>query len=420
MSGRPWRLLAVNWEMPPLSGPRAVQVSRTLNHLVSLGWESSVICFGPRSNRYNQDHALAARLRAPSGVTLVPVHSLEERFAFRALWRLFPRLKIMPDEKWVWIPAAVRAGRALSSERPFDVIASFAQPWSDHLIGLKLRRLLELPWVAHFSDPWVDSPYPPYSTAPAWQRRVWRRMEADVVREADALVFVNRQTADQVMLKYPGAWRTKVAIVPHGHDGGSALTSANRPHRGPLRIVHTGRFYEGRRTPESLLRALGRLASARPLARELKLIFAGTIVPAYLRLAHTLALDDVVEFTGRVPHEASIALAMGADVLLVIDAPSDNNLFLPSKLIEYLPLQKPILGLTPLAGATSDVLADLSYPMAPPDDEQAIESALEVLLARHAAGTLAPSAQHADVAHRYHIACTARAFHEVLLACARQ
>jgi|RhiMethySRZTD1v2_1073278.scaffolds.fasta_scaffold05176_12 glycosyltransferase involved in cell wall biosynthesis len=418
MNDRSRRLLAVNWEMPPLSGPRAVQVSQTLNALVPLGWESSVICFGPRSNRYGQDHALAARLQA-DGVTRLPVASPEERFAFRALWRIVPRLKIMPDEKWVWIRAAVRAARRAASERRFDVLVSFAQPWSDHLIGLKLRRLLELPWVAHFSDPWVDSPYPPYSTAPAWQRRLWRRMEADVVREADAVVFVNRQTADQVMLKYPPAWRSKVAIVPHGHDGATPVAS-NGPRGGPLRIVYTGRFYEGYRTPAALLRALGRLSRTRPLARELKVIFAGTIIPAYVDLAHALALDDVVEFVPRLPREASMALAAGGDVLLVIDAPGDNNLFLPSKLIEYLPLHKPILGLTPRRGATADVLTELSYPIAPPDDEQAIASAVESLLAQHEGGTLAPSAQHGTVSRRYEISCTARAFNDVLLACARR
>ncbi len=56
----PKRLLAISWDMPPLSGPRAVQVSRTLKQLVPLGWESSVVCFGPRSPRYNQDPELAA------------------------------------------------------------------------------------------------------------------------------------------------------------------------------------------------------------------------------------------------------------------------------------------------------------------------------------------------------------------------
>src|SRR4051812_45870621 len=103
------RLLAISWEMPPLSGPRAVQVSRTLKHLVPLGWQSRVVCFGPRSGRYNQDRQLASELRAADGVTLVPVPSPEERFLFRALWRVVPALKLLPDEKWVWSRAASRA-----------------------------------------------------------------------------------------------------------------------------------------------------------------------------------------------------------------------------------------------------------------------------------------------------------------------
>src|SRR5215470_17403616 len=103
------RLLAVSWDMPPMSGPRAVQVSRTLKHLVPLGWESWVVAFGPRSNRYNQDPALAKRLTATTGVTLVKVPSLEEQLLFRALWRIVPPLKLLPDEKWVWIRSATRA-----------------------------------------------------------------------------------------------------------------------------------------------------------------------------------------------------------------------------------------------------------------------------------------------------------------------
>jgi hypothetical protein len=59
------RLLAISWDIPPMSGPRAVQVSRLLNHLVPLGWESTVIGFTPASNRYNPDPDLADRLRAP-------------------------------------------------------------------------------------------------------------------------------------------------------------------------------------------------------------------------------------------------------------------------------------------------------------------------------------------------------------------
>jgi glycosyltransferase involved in cell wall biosynthesis len=404
------RLLAISWDMPPLSGPRAVQVSRTLKQLVPLGWESWVVCFGPRSTRYNQDPELAARLRAP-GVTLVPVPSLEERLVCRMLWRLVPPLKLLPDEKWVWIGAAARAAQRLAAERRFDVLVSFAQPFSDHLAGLRIRRATGLPWIAHFSDPWTDSPY--LRGAP-WQQRFWKRLESDVVQGADALVFVNAQTAERVMRKYPDEWRRKAHVVPHGFDvHDPPATPAARDER--LTIVHTGRFYDGVRTPESLLRAVAVLSKRQPLARALRIVFVGTPIPSDRRLATSLGLDPIVEFTGRLPSAESARWAAAADVLLLIDAPADENLFLPSKLIDYLPAGKPILALTPPRGASADLIRALGYPVIAPDDEGGIVAALDALLAAKREGRLARSPSHDEVAKRYDIHRTAGAFAEILV-----
>jgi glycosyltransferase involved in cell wall biosynthesis len=409
------RLLAINWEMPPLAGPRAVQVSRTLKHLVPLGWESWVVCFGPRSDRYNQDRALASRLCAPAGVTLVPVPSLEERFFFRALWRLVPPVKLLPDEKWVWIRTAARAATELAAEQRFRLLVSFGQPFSDHLIGLRVHRATGLPWVAHFSDPWTDSPY---LRGRMWQWRIWRRMEADVVREADALVFVNTQTADRVMRKYPASWRRKSHVVPHGFDCDSVIHADTARADGRLHVVYTGRFYNGIRTPESLLSALATLARRRQLASELTLTFVGTPVKAYQRLASRLGLDDIVEFTGHVSFAESARRAAAADVLLLIDAPSDESLFLPSKLVDYLPMQKPILGLTPVSGASADLIRSLGYPIVAPDDEASIARAIETLIVAKRDGRLAVSACHAEVAGQYDIGRTTEAFSRILDQCA--
>jgi glycosyltransferase involved in cell wall biosynthesis len=408
------RLLAINWEMPPLSGPRAVQVSRTLKHLVPLGWQSSVVCFGPRSGRYNQDFQLAARLRAPEGVTLVPVQSAEERFFFRALWRVVPPVKLLPDEKWVWIHPASRAACRLARADRFDALVSFGQPWSDHLIGGRVHRETGLPWIAHFSDPWVDSPYLHGSR---WQQKIWRRMEANVIRQADALIFTNSQSVDRVMSKYPADWRRKSHVIPHGYD--PADTVPHAPSRGSARleIVHTGRFYEGVRTPEPLLRALASLAARRALAKELRVALVGTPVPAHQRLAASLGLGEVVEFVGRVPFAESARRAAQADVLLVIDAPAGESLFLPSKLVDYLPFDKPILALTPERGASADLVRRLAYPVVPPGDVPAIEAAIERLLNAKQESRLGPSGCHRSVAESYDIRRTAASFAEILARC---
>ena len=63
-------------------------------------------------------------------------------------------------------------------------------------------------------------------------------------------------------------------------------------------------------------------------------------------------LGSLVRFAVASPPAEAASAAADADVLLVIDAPSRGpSPFLPSKLIDYLPLRKPILGVTPETGA---------------------------------------------------------------------
>lgn len=405
------QLLAVSWEMPPLSGPRAVQVTRSLCQLATLGWRSRVVCFGARSTRYQQDYTVSPDADSGGAVRLIPVPSPEEWTVVRALWRVCPPLKLLPDEKRVWIGRALAASRRALAEQPADLIVSFAQPWSDHLVGLQLHRETRLPWVAHFSDPWVDNPY---LRGADWQRRIWSRMEHDVVAEATRIVFVNEQTADRVMAKYPVAWRTRARVVPQGFDW-RATPQAPQRRTGPLRIVYTGRFYDGVRTPDTLLAALALLQQQTPLAGRIGVEFVGGSMESYARRSVQLGLAGVVTFSGRRSPDAALALASLADVLLVIDAPSRGvNLFLPSKLIDYLPIGIPILGLTPAEGATADVLRRLGYPIVDPSNEAAIAAALTQLLRDHEAGTLSASASHAAASRAYDIRETTRTLNDVL------
>ena len=242
-------------------------------------------------------------------------------------------------------------------------------------------------------------------------------MEEEVVREASAIVFVTEETADLVMSKYPADFRGKVVVVPHGFAS-RVDHGASRPvdSRRPLRLVYTGRFYDGIRTPVPLLRALAQLNVRDPLAGVLEISFVGPHVQQYERDAAALGVDSLVRFRGRIPPAEAARAVADADVLLVIDAPSDGpSVFLPSKLIDYLPFRKPILGVTPQSGAAADLLRRLGCPVAPPHDVEAIASALADLVGRWREGTLDVGASFDGVAAEFEIARTARALHDVLI-----
>jgi glycosyltransferase involved in cell wall biosynthesis len=405
------RLLAVAWEMPPLSGPRAVQVTRTLVALGEMGWGSRVVCFGARSARYQQDYHLAVEEISGHTVTRLPVESPEEWLLFRALWRVLPPLKHLPDEKIVWVPSAIAEMRRALAAEPADVLVSFAQPWSNHIAALTLRHDTGLPWVAHFSDPWVDSPY---AVGPAWVRARAAAMERAVVQHASRVVFVNQYTLDRGVNKYPAAWLPHASVVPQGHDG---RTASRRAQGGPLRIAYTGRFYTGIRTPDVVLSALADLDRTSSLAGRLEVEFVGSGMEQYQQRSRDRGLDGIVSFRGRVSPDRSRALAAAADVLMVIDAPSARpGLFLPSKLIDYLPLEKPVLAIAPLEGPTADLVRELEYRVVDPVDQAGIAAAIGQQLAAYERGTLAASSAHQSVAARYSIASTTRQFADVLAA----
>jgi glycosyltransferase involved in cell wall biosynthesis len=407
------RLLAISWEMPPMYGPRAMQVSRVLSELPANGWSPTVVCMDPKRGGPHWFDDAGTSL---PNLRLVRVPSAQESLAVRAIWRMAPRLRDYPDTARLWIRPATRTALAVThSDAPAAVI-SFAQPWSDHLIGLRVHRSTHLPWVAHFSDPWVDSPY-----ATPRQRSIWRRMEASVIREATALVFVTQETADVVMKKYPDAWRTKVSIVPHGFDPRVPVNASNSADRSrPLRLVYTGRFYLGVRTPSGLFEALAVLNRRSPIAGQIEISLIGPHVDDYLAEAQRLGIAESVTFHDRVPPSAAGRAAAQADVLLIIDAPSDGqSVFLPSKLVDYLPFRKPILGLTPPQGASANLLRRLRCPIVPPDDVSAIASAISDLLGRWRDGTLAVDESFDATAAEYEIRNTSRLLSDVLArACA--
>ena len=404
------RLLAISWTMPPIVLPRSMQVSRNLKHLAERGWHSTVITVDPRSlsRKINLDPALEAACWDAFDCVRVP--SWENALALRVLWHFFPGLALRPDPKIVWVRPAVRAALAVQTRQPQDLLVSFAHPLSDHLIGLRLKQATGLPWVAHFSDPWVDHPFA--RPLDPQTDRIRRKMEADVISAADAVIFVTGQTADVVMRKYPPEWRQKIFVVPHGYEAQPLEPAAANPC---LRLVYTGTFY-GNRTPAGLLHGLAQLQSRIPLAGQIEILLVGSRTEEYRGMARELHVDTLVQFAPAVSFTESQRLANQADVLLLIDAPNDRgSMFLPSKLVDYLIFRKPILGLTPQEGASADLLRRLECTVINPDDADAIANALAGLIELRRAGALGISPAFEQTALQYDARQTTLALENVLL-----
>lgn len=412
-------LVAVSWCIPPALFPRSIQVARLLKGLSRLGWTNTVVtpsveCLAaadPIDRALSDSYSGYYRL-APvdlKRVDLEPPSWLER-------WTHGPSNDDALTDDEIWVKRASRAVRQLSGWRGANVLATFAQPWRDHLVGLELRRSRRrLPWVAHFSDPWVDSPY--LADWPEGQKRQEGAQEAQVIEHADAVVFTNRYAADLVMEKYPVEWRKKVRVLPHATDAdllpaADRLTAPPRTGDRPLRLSYVGNLFIGRRTAHGLLEAVAQLKTRRPLDGCFELVFVGegSGLAEAQEKATSLGLDTIVTFRRRLSHLESLAAMRDSDALVLIDAPAETNVFLPSKLADYLMVDRPIVALTPHVGPSAEIARHLGYPVIEPEDVSAITEALEHLAQRHSARTLGPSATAAAIAERFSVDATARAF----------
>ncbi|WP_295002634.1 glycosyltransferase [uncultured Dechloromonas sp.] len=363
-------LLAVSYMLPPNLYPQAIQVGRMLHNLPA---RIGVVCgqvhqFASGLDCYPDfDEKLSYRLEVPFSPRL-------SGWTHRLAVYGFPLYARSPDEFKSWVPDAEKAVLAhfeRNPERP-QALLTFGEPMSDHLLGLRLKQKLALPWVAHFSDPWSDNPF---------RRRfplsnfLNRRYEAQVVRHADRVIFTSQETLDLVMRKYPGEWRAKARVLPHGFE---PALYGERQREGDDSIVlrYLGNFY-GNRSPLPLFKALAILHRESPsLLEGVRVELVGHIPPRmFMNSAYRALPAGLVQTVSTVSYRQSLRLMADADLLLVIDAPEEFSVFLPSKLVDYLGAGVPILGIVP-PGASAKLISRMGGEVANPRDLPAVVDSL--------------------------------------------
>jgi hypothetical protein len=382
-------LLAVSFAYPPAAAPRAVQVARLFKYLKI---QTTLVC-ADYDDKGRVDPTLVREAEAPLA------HCLRVPFVLKG-WRSLvnrvayhfdlPVVDKLPDPFLPWKTAALAAVDRVARARDYapDALATFGSPMSDHLVGLALKRRLRVPWVAHFSDPWADNPFLGYDRLTA---RLNRALEGRVMRAADRLVFTSDETVELVTSKHPPGLKAKARVVPHAFEPETFREPAGR---NPAEIVvrYLGDFY-GRRTPAPLFAALRRLLDAEPAALAgVRFELIGTKGAGQFEAAGLGTLPAGLVVAGPpVKYLESLRLMSASDGLLVIDAPAELSVFLPSKLIDYVGAGRPVFGITP-RGAAAALIRRLGGWVADPADAGAVAAALKDFLAflRGRAGDAAP------------------------------
>lgn len=400
---------------PPLAYPRSIQVARLLKFLDA---STVLVCAdeaGARKDLTIESDAeakLAACIRVP--VETTGGRRLMDRFAYRFHRQFWNRRNMAPDSYGAWKAAVLKETARFIKATGYkpDALVTFAQPFTDHLIGMELKQRYALPWLAHFSDPWVDNPFNKYDRQ---TKALNLSLERQVVESADILAFTSQETIDLVLAKYPSDLRHKARILPQSFD--PLLFEGTAQPQPKITIRYVGNFY-GQRTAAPLIGALRLMLDAEPsFLDNVCFELIGINDPCVIRDAGGDTLPPgLLNVYPSVEYIESLRLMSEADGLLVIDAPADVSVFLPSKLIDYTGSDKPVLGITP-PGTAGDLIVRLGGTVAHPSDIQAIDNALEsfIMLLRERRKSGAGTWGTAEVRSQFNAGLVAAEFKTMLL-----
>ncbi len=413
-------VLIICYNFPPIGGGGVPRPLKMAKYLGQFGWNVHILTVDP-AYHVTTDPSLLAQLPAS-----VKIHRAKElnilprpqavpqkqngqaaaaapkpsslsklKQGIKSVLKKVKPYLLIPDDQILWYPAAVELGREVMRREKIDVIFSTSGPVTNHLIGQTLAKEFPCKWIIDFRDPWTQNMH---RSGIGWRDRLEERMEANVMKQADAVTTVTATFAQNFRKKYGDAIR-RLELIYNGFDREDFLDlQPNLVQEGKFHAVYAGILYQ-KRNPRLLLRAIKELIDEGLVDRnEIVLSFAGVFdYPGYSENAdcvRELGLEDVVSVLGNLKHKEALGLMKGADVLLLIgDVTPNAGAYIPGKLYEYMGIGKPVLALN-MPGEATEIIQQFQLgQVADPTDKEAIKQAYLSLYRDWKAGRHADESQ---------------------------
>lgn len=258
----------------------------------------------------------------------------------------FPDWSLIPDRgRFAWNPNAYQKIVELSRSVKFDYIHSISSPQSTHLLALKLKSKLGIPWIAQFDDPWHDTSGRNYKLN--YYRTIDLELEKKVAESADIIIHSNQVIRDIWVERYGDHVAKKIVILPFNFNIYS-LPKVLEPKvkDDKLVISHIGHIYSTR-SSLTMLKALESAIEKSPHIRSnIHINFIGGIHPNEKQYAVDKGLLDVVSFIPTLHPDELEKYYQDSNMFLIIDVNIKRSPNYPSKLMMYYYYQRPIIGIT--------------------------------------------------------------------------
>ncbi|MBP6183084.1 glycosyltransferase family 4 protein [Flavobacterium sp.] len=267
-------------------------------------------------------------------------HQKKQSFVEKAM--LWVRGNVfIPDARVFWVKPSVTFLKRYLKEHQIDTIITTGPPHSLHLIGLQLKKELNITWLADFRDPWTTIGYHKELKLSSWAARKHKALEKEVMNSCDQLIV----TSPTTKIEFEAITTKPIEVITNGYD---LEQVSKKPLDEKFTLAHIGSLLSAR-NPIILWKALQELIlenEAFKLQFQLKLI--GAVSNEVLQSIAEFGLNNHLNYLGYLPHDEAIIEQRSSQVLLLIEIDSEETkCIIPGKLFEYMVSERPIIAIGP-------------------------------------------------------------------------
>ena len=255
----------------------------------------------------------------------------------------------IPDTRKFWIKPSVKFLSAYLNDNQIDVVITSGPPHSMHLIGLELKKKLNIQWISDFRDPWTEIDY--FHQLPLTQKSIHkhRLLEEEVLKKSDAVLVVGN-TMKENFLHHTD----KIEVITNGFDTIEKVSSKELDQK--FSITHVG-LMNSDRNPKILWQVLKEICDTdSDFKNDLIIRLIGEVDSG---VADDLKIFDasVIEMISYLNHQKVSKYQSSTQVLLlsINNVPSAKSI-ITGKIFEYLQAKRPILAIGPEDGDAAMIL----------------------------------------------------------------
>jgi glycosyltransferase involved in cell wall biosynthesis len=259
----------------------------------------------------------------------------------------------LPDPRRGWNRYAFRKAKELIEINDIDTIITTSPPHSTQLIGLKLKKKLNVKWVVDLRDPWTDIYYYKELYPTKVATAINKSHEKRILKYSDKIITVSNDLQRLFSSKLVGI-REKIAVIPNGYDSEEFLSVDKIKQADYFYISYIGTISDDYFI-DAFITAIEHLPEE--IRNKLRLRFVGKISPKLLKKFTEAELTKQLEVIDYVEHSKAISYMVSSAILLLIIPKIKNNKgILTGKLFEYLASCRPILFIGPTDGDAAKII----------------------------------------------------------------